>query len=99
MGFYTFYSQAPFAYGEGKAVKFIIRPTDAAADSIGKYPLEEGNFNLKNFCKSIVKKNKHLQYKQYVQFQEDPCTEPIKDGSAYWILRNTMLEPSPAPMW
>jgi hypothetical protein len=84
LGSYTFYSQAPFAYGEGKAVKFIVRPADAKAYNINHYPLEEGDFYLKNFRKSIVEKNKHLQYKLFVQFQEDPCTEPIEDGSAYW---------------
>jgi hypothetical protein len=84
LGSYSFWAQAPFAYGEGKAAKFALYPADAAAYSIDKYPVEEGDFYIKNFRKSIVEKKKALEYKLYVQFQEDPCTEPIEDGSADW---------------
>jgi hypothetical protein len=84
LGAYSFWAQAPFAYGEGKAAKFALYPADAKAYSVDKYPIEEGDFYLKNFRESIVEKKKPLQYKLYVQFQEDPCTEPIEDGSANW---------------
>jgi hypothetical protein len=84
LGAYKFWAQAPFAYGEGKAAKFSLYPDNAAAYGIDKYPLEDGNFYLKNFRKSIVENKTPLKYKLYVQFQEDTCTEPIEDGSANW---------------
>lgn len=84
LGSYSYWAQAPFAYGKGKAAKFALYPADEAAYSVDNYPIEEGDFYLKNFRKSIVEKKTPLQYKLYVQFQEDPCTEPIEDGSSNW---------------
>jgi hypothetical protein len=84
LGSYEFWAQAPFAYGKGKAAKFALYPADKKSYGIDKYPVEDGDFYLKNFRKSIVENRKPLKYNLFVQFQEDPCTEPIEDGSANW---------------
>jgi hypothetical protein len=84
LGSYKYWAQAPFAYGKGRAAKFAFYPDDEELYSIDKYPLEDGDFYLKNFRKSIVENKTPLKYKLMVQFQEDPCTEPIEDGSSDW---------------
>lgn len=92
LGAFKFWAQAPFAYGKGRAAKFALYPVDEAKYSVDKYPIEEDkDFYLDNFRKSIVEDKTPLEYNLYVQFQEDPCTEPIEDGTADWKTKERHL--------
>jgi hypothetical protein len=46
---------------------------------VDKCPIEEGNFYIKNF-------------RRCVQFQEDPCAEPIEDDVADWKMKEHHID-------
>ena len=81
------WSQAPFSFGPGRAVKFALYSCNK--DFHGK-PLmdpEAEDFDphfMTTRLNATQAKGKYLCYKLKAQFQEDPCKQPIEDASVKW---------------
>jgi hypothetical protein len=88
------WSQAPFSFGPGRAVKFALYPCTEDFHGEPLMDPEADGFDP-NFMTTRLNatqaEGKHLCYKLKAQFQEDPCKQPIEDASVKWETKEVEL--------
>lgn len=81
------WTQAPFAYGPKQAAKFGLYPCDKTFSGQDLMDPKADDFDphfMTTRLNATQAEGKHLCYKLRVQFQEDPCKQPIENASVKW---------------
>src|SRR5262249_18553506 len=75
----SYFSQVPFRFGEGRAVKYAVRPT-SAAPQIPPYD------DPTRWARALTEhlKTTDATFDFFVQLQEDPAAMPIEDALVEW---------------
>jgi hypothetical protein len=74
-----YWSTTPYLFGEGRAVKYIVRPRSRAGHG---RPTVTDTYLHDALRERLAKEDVTLDF--YVQFQRDARTMPIEDASAEW---------------
>jgi hypothetical protein len=76
----TYYSATPYLFGEGKAVKWQVRPLRAGTTKMPENPRPD--FLTHQLTKDLSKEG--FSFGLFIQQQEDPIRQPIEDPSIEW---------------
>ena len=82
----TYYSCVPFLFGEGRAVKFVIKPRYSQKSPVGKLT---DNYLHEAMVRTLAKGEVVFDF--YLQAQTDPHRMPIEDASVQWSERESPL--------
>lgn len=75
-----YWSATPYLFGQGRAVKYVVRPTDGAADDrTGRLPKTYLTDALRSH---LARRDASFDF--LVQFQKDPARMPIEDATVEW---------------
>lgn len=87
VGAISLWTQAPFAYGPGRAAKFELIPCNENFNGMSLEDPAAEDFDP-NFMTTRLQETQsqgdYLCYKLNVYFQEDTCAQPIEDASVKW---------------
>lgn len=80
----AYWSTTPYLFGQGRAVKYIVRPTSPGSS---RKPALTDTYLRDELASRLAKEDVTFDF--YVQFQTDPRTMPIEDASVEWNERDS----------
>ena len=82
-----YYSCVPFLFGEGRAVKFVVKPRISQKSPVGKLT---DNYLHEAMVRTLAAGEVVFDF--YLQAQTDPHRMPIEDASVQWSERESPLQ-------
>ena len=79
----TYWSQGPYKFGDGMAVKYMVKPVVCGADLLNRAPGgAEDDFLRQNASDRLAKGSVCFDF--FVQKQKDTATTPVEDSAVEW---------------
>lgn len=85
----SYWSRAPFGFGNNQAVKYVIKPLRQLT-SYDRPDIDDTSWLAQDLAYQ-VSNNERITFGVYAQFQTDPVTEPLEDHSVEWTTGQVKL--------